>query len=88
MFSKVSPSMTVYKLYVCIFLWLTEPGGHTRVWRPELSGGYRGWKDMNNQREFFDSFAAERNFDPLIPENWYSFTKRDIKGVRHSLVLS
>jgi hypothetical protein len=32
----------------------------------------RDWKDPENRRKFFEDFARENNFDPLIPENWQS----------------
>lgn len=36
------------------------------------------WRDVNNRREFFENFAAKKGFDPLIAENWYTFTREDI----------
>jgi hypothetical protein len=30
------------------------------------------WKDVENQRKFFDLYAAANHFDPLIPDNWYT----------------
>ena len=33
------------------------------------------WKDINNQRAFFDEFAKEEGFDPLVVENWYAIEK-------------
>eukprot|EP00026_Physarum_polycephalum_P017934 Phypoly_transcript_19329.p1 GENE.Phypoly_transcript_19329~~Phypoly_transcript_19329.p1 ORF type:complete len:214 (+),score=30.36 Phypoly_transcript_19329:89-643(+) len=29
------------------------------------------WEVEENIRAFFDSFAAKRGFNPLVPENWY-----------------
>jgi hypothetical protein len=29
------------------------------------------WQDIGNRRQFFENFAKENGFDPLIPENWY-----------------
>lgn len=29
------------------------------------------WHDRNNRRNFFEEYARENFFDPLIPENWY-----------------
>lgn len=40
------------------------------------------WADKSNRRHFFDDFAASRNFDPLIAENWNSVTYTDIVGVK------
>jgi hypothetical protein len=28
-------------------------------------------QDSTNRRKFFEEFAKEHNFDPLIPENWH-----------------
>jgi hypothetical protein len=32
----------------------------------------------NNIRLFFDKFASSKHMDGTIPENWFSFSKRDI----------
>jgi hypothetical protein len=42
----------------------------------------RYWTDKDNRRNFFDEFAATRNFDPLIPEKWNSVSYADIVGVK------
>jgi hypothetical protein len=34
--------------------------------------------DGSQMRKFFDEFASLKKFDPLIPENWHSVTKKDI----------
>jgi hypothetical protein len=31
-----------------------------------------------NMRVFFEQFAKERNFDPLVPENWYSLPAMEV----------
>jgi len=36
------------------------------------------WTSPDNCRDFFNEFAKERNFDPLIPQNWYSIYRDDI----------
>eukprot|EP00026_Physarum_polycephalum_P001152 Phypoly_transcript_01153.p1 GENE.Phypoly_transcript_01153~~Phypoly_transcript_01153.p1 ORF type:complete len:800 (+),score=123.64 Phypoly_transcript_01153:87-2486(+) len=33
------------------------------------------WHNPKNRRNFLNSFAKSREFDPLIAENWYSITK-------------
>jgi len=46
------------------------------------------WANSNNQRRFFITFAKERNFDPLVAENWYTETPESIvnsKGARSLL---
>lgn len=35
-----------------------------------LLGGH--WAVDANRRDFFNNFASEHRFDPLIAENWYS----------------
>jgi hypothetical protein len=41
------------------------------------------WTKPENRRQFFDDFAALREFDPLVPSNWYSIGYHDImKAVR------
>eukprot|EP00026_Physarum_polycephalum_P001892 Phypoly_transcript_01895.p1 GENE.Phypoly_transcript_01895~~Phypoly_transcript_01895.p1 ORF type:complete len:897 (+),score=113.58 Phypoly_transcript_01895:334-3024(+) len=36
------------------------------------------WKDLKNRRKFFENFAANKNFDALVPSNWLSVTKEEI----------
>lgn len=36
------------------------------------------WDEFENRKQFFDSYAAERKFDPLIPENWYKITSEEL----------
>eukprot|EP00026_Physarum_polycephalum_P002139 Phypoly_transcript_02143.p1 GENE.Phypoly_transcript_02143~~Phypoly_transcript_02143.p1 ORF type:complete len:817 (+),score=78.77 Phypoly_transcript_02143:221-2671(+) len=36
------------------------------------------WEDSKNKREFFDKFARDRGFDPLLPANWYSLSLQEI----------
>ena len=38
----------------------------------------RHWQEPVNRRKFLDSFAEQRGFDPLLPENWYSVVAEDI----------
>jgi len=34
----------------------------------------RHWEVEGRRRAFFDEFAMENNFNPLLPENWYNVT--------------
>lgn len=34
--------------------------------------GLVSWKESARRREFFERYAKDNNFDPLIPENWYN----------------
>jgi len=36
------------------------------------------WKGAENHRKFFDEFAKEFKFDPLIVENWFRFPAHDV----------
>ena len=38
------------------------------------------WSDPDNHRVFFDSIAAQSNFDPLLPHNWYSMSSYTISA--------
>jgi hypothetical protein len=40
--------------------------------------GYWTSNAAENTRRFFDEFAKARNLDPLIPDNWYNVTKKQI----------
>jgi len=63
-------------------------GSHTRALRklyPELiliKGKFlnskRGWKVIENQRNFFDTFAKSKKFDPCKEGNWYSIFRNDV----------
>lgn len=33
------------------------------------------WTTKSSRRSFFDKLAQKKNFDPLIPGNWYSRTR-------------
>lgn len=35
------------------------------------------YKTIDERRVFFEKFAKEKGFDPLIPENWYKVTLGD-----------
>jgi hypothetical protein len=34
------------------------------------------WASPVHQKQHFDEYARNNNFDPLIPENWYPITFR------------
>lgn len=36
------------------------------------------WADISNHKEFFDGYATKHEFDPLIPDNWYSVLQQDV----------
>lgn len=47
-----------------------------------FAGGY--WSEMKNRKLFFDTFALENQFDPLVPDNWYSTTKKSL--ISHKVI--
>ena len=36
------------------------------------------WGTAEDRRSFFDEYADETNFDPLVPENWYNQSTEQI----------
>jgi len=40
------------------------------------------WLDMNNRRRFFEKFAQQKRFNPLIPNNWYDVPSRTILAAK------
>eukprot|EP00026_Physarum_polycephalum_P001164 Phypoly_transcript_01165.p1 GENE.Phypoly_transcript_01165~~Phypoly_transcript_01165.p1 ORF type:complete len:960 (+),score=125.04 Phypoly_transcript_01165:678-3557(+) len=47
---------------------------------PNISRGY--WENVGNRRIFFDNFAKERGFNPLVPTNWYSVSPKSVKDTK------
>lgn len=37
----------------------------------KLIVGIAPWHDSNNRRKFFEEYARDHSFDPLIPDHWY-----------------
>lgn len=33
------------------------------------------WENSVNRKSFFDEFAVNHGFDPLVPSNWYSISR-------------
>lgn len=46
-----------------------------RIWKPKV--GYK-WSELRDRLMFLSDFAKDCNFDPLIPENWYSVSSKAI----------
>jgi hypothetical protein len=36
------------------------------------------WDKVENQRKLFENYARDNEFNPLIPDNWYSQPKEKI----------
>lgn len=45
------------------------------------------WDQLENRRKFFENYAEDNHFDPLIAENWYSQPIYQIMAVRVRLSL-
>ena len=45
------------------------------MYRPPVT-----WLLAQSRRSFFDDFARERRFDPLIAENWYTVKQAEIRA--------
>lgn len=39
------------------------------------------WRVTPNHRKFFEDFANINNFDPLVPENWYSISSEQLTSL-------
>lgn len=44
-------------------------------------------RDMANQKRFFSEFAESHNFDPLVADNWRSYTAADIASDRVIMIV-
>lgn len=40
------------------------------------------WKDRKNRRNFFENYAKENGFDPLVPDNWYKHPYINISQIK------
>lgn len=38
--------------------------------------------DKNNRRKFFEDYARDNDFDPLVASNWYSQTRNHIMAYK------
>ena len=47
------------------------------------------WQYSVNRRQFFETYAADNNFDPLVADNWYRQSREQIMstGVSRPLFL-
>eukprot|EP00026_Physarum_polycephalum_P000662 Phypoly_transcript_00663.p1 GENE.Phypoly_transcript_00663~~Phypoly_transcript_00663.p1 ORF type:complete len:1097 (+),score=133.55 Phypoly_transcript_00663:927-4217(+) len=43
---------------------------------------------VQNRREFFDNYAKDHNFDPLIEGNWYSVDMRDLMNTKGAKIVA
>ena len=47
------------------------------------------WQEASNRRMFFEKYALENGFDPLVPHNWYLQSREKIRSLKvHSPSLS
>ena len=47
-----------------------------------------GWSSVDKRKRFFEQYAEVNNFDPTIPENWYSQDRADILSLKVILYIS
>lgn len=40
------------------------------------------WKEKENRRKFFEHYARDTGFDPLVASNWYNQPREQIKALR------
>lgn len=40
------------------------------------------WANKENRRLFFEKYAKDKGFDPLVPQNWYEANIVEIKHVK------
>lgn len=40
------------------------------------------WSSIEKRRAFFEKYALNNNFDPLLPKNWYTVTRASILNFR------
>jgi hypothetical protein len=40
------------------------------------------WEDVRNRKLFFEKYAEENGFDPLVPQNWYKVKKDKFMAAR------
>lgn len=40
------------------------------------------WTDVSDRRKFFEKFAFDNGFDPLVSDNWYSQSKDQIMATK------
>lgn len=45
-----------------------------------MLGNY--WWDITNRRTFFENFANTHNFDPLVPNNWYTASFGQVLAIK------
>lgn len=46
------------------------------------------WKDPANVRAFFEKFARDNNFDPLVASSWYKVHPDDIIKTKVLIIIS
>jgi len=49
--------------------------------------GNHYWEDLRNRKWFFECFARSRDFDPLVPANWYNVLPSAISESKRTPVL-
>eukprot|EP00026_Physarum_polycephalum_P001103 Phypoly_transcript_01104.p1 GENE.Phypoly_transcript_01104~~Phypoly_transcript_01104.p1 ORF type:complete len:992 (-),score=189.41 Phypoly_transcript_01104:668-3643(-) len=89
-YSVTVPAMNLYKNVKAIRRKYGSLRAALIVLYPELSFDISKFSKMpqnywqpSAKRNFFDTLAKKRGFDPLIPENWYTINKKAIQGEKN-----
>lgn len=46
------------------------------------------WGKIENRRKFFEDYAKEKGFDPLVPHNWYRLPRSDIADIKVLIIIN
>ena len=68
------PRKYIFHLYVRNIYMTSSYIGRKVVYQAPVS-----WLLPESRRGFFDEFAQEKGFNPLVPANWYKVTSMDIQ---------
>ena len=45
------------------------------------------WKDLANRKRFFEKLAEQEGFNPSVPTNWKTVTRRQVEAIGKVLIL-
>ena len=65
--TKFEFHQSIYLLYFTLFAFTSLSSSFLSCFISAL----QRWQDTGKRREFFEEFAAENDFDPLVAGNWY-----------------
>eukprot|EP00026_Physarum_polycephalum_P001044 Phypoly_transcript_01045.p1 GENE.Phypoly_transcript_01045~~Phypoly_transcript_01045.p1 ORF type:complete len:1215 (-),score=190.78 Phypoly_transcript_01045:36-3680(-) len=79
-FPKARAIVQHYKGYVAALMDLFPNIGLNPAKFKKAPQGY--WEDEKNRRLMFCDIAHQQNFDPLLPNNWYSVTYSSLRNIK------